>query len=79
MLDFITNFFNPNKAEPIYDADLLERIRDVKADLNLCRKNLEYTCDSTLTDMYIHAIIANEMKYKYLLGIAKKQYDEKCG
>jgi len=72
------HFFKAQK-ESIYDKDILERLKEVQADIRLCRKNLEYTCDATLTDMYIHSIIANEMKYKHLLRIAKKQYDNKCG
>lgn len=67
------------KPAPLYDENLLTMIKETCDEINMCRKNLAYTNDKTLTDMYIHSLIASEMKYKHLMNIAKNQYESHCG
>jgi hypothetical protein len=63
-------------ASMIHDEEMLyEMIRETREDIDLCRRNYEFTNDETLIDMYIYAIKAHEMRYKYLLQIAKRFYD----
>lgn len=68
-------FADTEKTEP-KDVELLKMIDDVKDEINLCRRNFEFCDNDTLTDMYIYAIKANELRYANLLRIAKKQYEE---
>ncbi len=60
----------------VSDEELLyEMIRETREDIEVCRQNYEFTNDETLIDMYIYAIKAHEMRYEYLIKIAKKYYD----
>lgn len=58
------------------EAMIHDMIRETRANIEMCRRNYEFTNDETLIDMYIYSIKAYEMQYKYLLKIAKRMYEE---
>jgi len=57
-----------NKNEELY-----EKIRETRNDINACAKNLEYTNEESVIDMYIYTIRAKETEYERLIRIAKRR------
>ena len=61
-------------AEPVCDEMLRRLLQNVQADIALCRRNLEFTNDPTLIDMYIYAIKSLEKRYAHLMQLAKNEH-----
>lgn len=47
-------------------------IEEARQDISDCRRNLMFVDSEDLTDMYIYAIKAHEMRYSHLLQMAKR-------
>ncbi len=83
MLSLIENHANfsallrrlvPEKSDkPPVDETLKTLLEEAQADIATCRRNLAFTDDATLIDMYIYAIKAHELRFAHLLKLAKKE------
>ncbi len=60
------------KPAPPRDEALWALIREAQKDIADCRRNLMFADSEALTDMYIYAIKAHELRYAHLLQMAKK-------
>lgn len=63
--------FRREKPAPPRDEALLALIREAQKDIADCRRNLMFADSEALTDMYIYAIKAHELRYAHLLRLAK--------
>ncbi len=54
------------------DTALIDLLEEARSDIAICRRNLEFTDDAALIDMYIYAIKAHELRFAHLLQLAKK-------
>ncbi len=60
------------KPAPPKDEELHALLLEAQADIAACRRNLMFADSDALTDMYIYAIKASEMRYAHLLRMAKQ-------
>ncbi|MBE7062188.1 MAG: DUF2508 family protein [Clostridia bacterium] len=64
--------FRREEPLPARDEELCTLIREAQKDIADCRRNLMFADSDELTDMYIYAIKAHEIRYAHLLQMAKK-------
>lgn len=64
--------FRREDPAPARDEELCALIREAQKDIADCRRNLMFADSDELTDMYIYAIKAHELRYAHLLQMAKK-------
>lgn len=53
------------------EKEVLNMILETKKELELARKNFEYSCEDDLIDYYSYSIKASQSKLDYLIKLAK--------
>lgn len=63
----------PKHAEPEKDEALHALLLETQREIAASRQGLRFADSEALTDMYIYAIKASELRYAHLLQLAKKE------
>ena len=62
----------PQRPEEEKDEELHALLLEAQREIAVSRQGLKFADSKSLTDMYIYAIKASELKYAHLLQLAKE-------